>query len=48
MVVAWIAEPLVEHTLNLLPWASGDMASTIVSVSFLSTLGSPTVEQSES
>lgn len=37
----------VEHSLNLLPWASGDTAST-VSVSFPSTLGSPTVERSES
>lgn len=37
----------VEHSLNVLPWASGDRASTIVSVSFPSTLGSPTVERSE-
>lgn len=37
-----------EHSLNLPPWASGDTSSTIVSVSFPSTLGSPTVEPSES
>lgn len=39
---------VVGHSLNLPPWASGDTSNTIVSVSFPSTLGSPTVEPGES